>query len=266
MPRALPLLDAPDAHTRILAAFEDAGWQGLEEHQAAAIAGLGPEAARREIAQGLRAGEIRATEGGTRCWHRSAVESVRQKTVEVLSLLHDRFPDREGFPREEIQALLPDAPDPGIVVLALASSVDVGRAGDLFFLPARRPQSVELSSPLARALSEKVRRAGLTALSKAELAEGIRPAEAREFDRMLEGFVRGGAVLRIKDLYFDAEAIESLKEKLVSFLAKRGEITVPEFKQLTGLTRKYLIPLLEHFDLTKVTLRLGDKRVLRKGK
>ncbi len=50
------------------------------------------------------------------------------------------------------------------------------------------------------------------------------------------------------------------------FLAKRGEVTVPEFKEMTGLSRKYIIPLLEHFDATKVTLRVGDKRVLRKGK
>jgi selenocysteine-specific elongation factor len=41
---------------------------------------------------------------------------------------------------------------------------------------------------------------------------------------------------------------------------------VAEFKEMAGLTRKHLIPLLEHFDMTKVTLRVGDKRVLRKGK
>jgi selenocysteine-specific elongation factor len=57
-----------------------------------------------------------------------------------------------------------------------------------------------------------------------------------------------------------------LREKLISFLSTRGEITVPEFKEMTGLTRKHLIPLLEYFDLTRVTLRVGDKRVLRKGR
>jgi len=35
---------------------------------------------------------------------------------------------------------------------------------------------------------------------------------------------------------------------------------------MTGLSRKYIIPLLEHFDAMKVTLRVGDKRVMRKGK
>jgi selenocysteine-specific elongation factor len=104
------------------------------------------------------------------------------------------------------------------------------------------------------------------ALSRAELSEGIRPSDVREFDKTLEGLVRAGAVWRIKELYFDPAAVEALKGKLVSYLAERGEIAVPEFKELSGLTRKYLIPLLEHFDLTKVTLRVGDKRVLRKGR
>jgi selenocysteine-specific elongation factor len=44
----------------------------------------------------------------------------------------------------------------------------------------------------------------------------------------------------------------------------RESHTVPEFKEMTGLSRKYIIPLLEHFDGQKVTLRVGDKRVLRK--
>jgi selenocysteine-specific elongation factor len=191
------------------------------------------------------------------------VESAGQKAIETLSLLHDRSPGREGFPREEIQALLPTASEPWIVALALAGNSAVGKAGDLYFLPARKPRSVELSSPLARALSEKVRRAGLMALSRAELAEGLPPADAREFDKTLEGLVRAGSVLRVKDLFFDPKEVDDLKAKLVSYLAERGEIAVPEFKELSGLTRKFLIPLLEHFDLTKVTLRVGDKRVLR---
>ncbi|MCF6239676.1 MAG: SelB C-terminal domain-containing protein, partial [Candidatus Marinimicrobia bacterium] len=48
------------------------------------------------------------------------------------------------------------------------------------------------------------------------------------------------------------------------FIQKEGEIDAPRFKQLTGLTRKFSIPLLEYFDKTKLTIRIGDKRVLRK--
>ena len=55
-----------------------------------------------------------------------------------------------------------------------------------------------------------------------------------------------------------------MQERLVDVLREKGEIDTPAFKDLTGLTRKFTIPLLEYFDRTKLTLRIGDKRVLRK--
>jgi selenocysteine-specific elongation factor len=184
-----------------------------------------------------------------------------------LSALHDRFPDREGFLREEIAGQFPGGTDPELIALSLADRPEAVKAGDLIFLPAKKPRAVELSSPLARAIAAKIRESGLSALSKAELADALRPGDRREFDKTLEALVKGGSVLRVKDLHFDPGVVGALKEKLVSHLEAKGEITVPEFKDLAGgLSRKYIIPLLEYFDLSKVTLRVGDKRLLRKGK
>ncbi|MRR36776.1 selenocysteine-specific translation factor, partial [bacterium] len=56
-----------------------------------------------------------------------------------------------------------------------------------------------------------------------------------------------------------------IREKLVARLREKGEITPPEFREITGLSRKFMIPLLEFFDQEKLTIRVGDKRVLRKG-
>jgi selenocysteine-specific elongation factor len=76
--------------------------------------------------------------------------------------------------------------------------------------------------------------------------------------------VRDGELAKItEDLYFYKPAMENLKEKLVSLLLKEGEVDMPAFKDLTGLSRKFSIPLLEYFDKIKVTMRVGDKRILR---
>jgi selenocysteine-specific elongation factor len=83
-------------------------------------------------------------------------------------------------------------------------------------------------------------------------------------EKVVDGLARAGEIIRVKELLFDAAALRGIEEKLVGFLKERGEVTVPEFKEMTGLSRKYIIPLLEHFDETKVTLRVGDKRVLRR--
>ena len=66
-----------------------------------------------------------------------------------------------------------------------------------------------------------------------------------------------------EDLYFYKPSMDTLKEKLVAHLIKKGEVDMPAFKDLTGLSRKFSIPLLEYFDRIKVTIRVGDKRILR---
>jgi selenocysteine-specific elongation factor len=69
-----------------------------------------------------------------------------------------------------------------------------------------------------------------------------------------------------EELFFHAEPYEDLKKRLVEYLAANGEITTPQFKEMTGASRKYIIPLLEYFDAKNVTIRVGDSRKLRNPK
>jgi len=66
-------------------------------------------------------------------------------------------------------------------------------------------------------------------------------------------------------LYYHRQVIDTLTQDIINFINKEGEIDAPRFKNLTGLTRKYSIPLLEYFDRVKLTIRIGDKRKLRKS-
>ena len=73
-----------------------------------------------------------------------------------------------------------------------------------------------------------------------------------------------GMIVKAKeDLYFDAQAVKDLQKRLVDFLKNHGEISTPQFKEMTGVSRKYLIPLIEYFDAQNVTIRIGDIRKLR---
>jgi len=74
-----------------------------------------------------------------------------------------------------------------------------------------------------------------------------------------------GELKRIKDdLYYHTEPLGEMQERIIAFFADKGEMSAPDFKELTGLSRKYLIPLLEYFDKEKLTVRVGDVRHLRK--
>lgn len=67
-----------------------------------------------------------------------------------------------------------------------------------------------------------------------------------------------------EEIYMDRKAYEEIKQKTIDFLQKNGEITVQSFKDLTDLSRKFAVPILELFDKDRVTLRIDQKRVLRK--
>jgi selenocysteine-specific elongation factor len=72
-------------------------------------------------------------------------------------------------------------------------------------------------------------------------------------------------VIKTKDdLNFDARAISDLEGKLIDFLKEKVEITTPEFKDMTGISRKFVIPLIEYFDSVNLTIRVGDTRQLRR--
>jgi selenocysteine-specific elongation factor len=78
--------------------------------------------------------------------------------------------------------------------------------------------------------------------------------------------VRDGRVVRAPDdLFFHSRHIDDLKRQLVDFLQEHGEIKPLEFKEMCGVSRKYMIPLAEMFDDQQLTIRTGDVRKLRNG-
>jgi selenocysteine-specific elongation factor len=83
---------------------------------------------------------------------------------------------------------------------------------------------------------------------------------------LLRVAVAEGRVVGVsEELYFDAGALAGLKERLVAYLRDKSDISTQAFKELVGQSRKFVIPLSEYFDREKVTLRVGEKRVLRRA-
>ncbi len=105
---------------------------------------------------------------------------------------------------------------------------------------------------------------GLAPLSTSELAAeaGVDPGIAR---KVLGKMATEGAALRLgPDLHFDAVAVSLAREKIVDHLKEHGSILVKDARDLTGSSRKYILPLLEYFDSQGVTKRDGDVRTLGK--
>jgi selenocysteine-specific elongation factor len=104
---------------------------------------------------------------------------------------------------------------------------------------------------------------GLTPPYFKELIKTLNLEPSRAKDVLMLLLDQGLIVKAKEDLYFHEKTVQDLQQKLVDFLVSHQEITTPQFKEMTGVSRKYLIPLIEHFDAKNVTIRIGDIRKLR---
>jgi selenocysteine-specific elongation factor len=105
--------------------------------------------------------------------------------------------------------------------------------------------------------------AGLAVPSVKEVL-GELSVEARRAEKILQILLRDKSLVRVSpELIFHRDALAQLRDRLSTFKKTKGErISVPGFKELTGITRKYAIPLLEYLDRERVTRRAGDERVI----
>jgi selenocysteine-specific elongation factor len=104
---------------------------------------------------------------------------------------------------------------------------------------------------------------GLAVPSVKDVLAGL-SVEPKRAEKLLHILLREKSLIRVSpDLIFHQAALTHLKERLLTYKTSRGErISVPAFKDLTGITRKYAIPLLEYLDRERVTRRTGDERVI----
>jgi len=92
---------------------------------------------------------------------------------------------------------------------------------------------------------------------RAEIVREVLQAVCAVLDRL----IASKRLLRIKpDLYMHADVVAELRTKLIAFLDAHKTIDAQQWKDLTGASRKFTIPLAEYFDAEKLTLRVGDVR------
>ncbi|MRR53999.1 MAG: selenocysteine-specific translation elongation factor [Deltaproteobacteria bacterium] len=177
-------------------------------------------------------------------------------------------PLKEGIGKEELKARIPKRSDLRFFGPVLASLEKDGKAladRDLVKKPGHKASAAVDQAGLQSKLENALQKGGAEPPGIKELCEAVRCGEKDALEH-LNLLAREGRAVKIKsDIFYAPEPLQSLRQKLVAYLQEKGEVTPPDFRELTGLSRKFMIPLLEYFDQEKVTIRVGDKRVLRKG-
>lgn len=249
-----------------LASLADAAPQGATLAQIVARTGW-TEAEARAAAQKL-------VEGKRLRWiaeQPAAVASARAVTAcaeairKAVEEFHRANPLLPGIPKQELRARAGRA-RMEIFLAALddlAKAKAVAVAGDLV---QRAGREIALAPEEARAkelIEREFAAAGLTVPSFKAVLEKL-PVEPARAQKILQILLREKALVKVTDeLMFHATAVVRLRELLAKYRKDRGErLTIPAFKELTGITRKYAIPLLEYLDRERVTRRVGDERVI----
>jgi len=193
-------------------------------------------------------------------------EEVRKKIIEKVERFQKENPLLPGILREDLRASLgkrvrSETFRAALEELAAQKKVDaqgelVKKAGsEIALLPEEAKAKEQIEAAFATA--------SLAVPSVKEVLAKL-TVEAKRAEKLLQILLREKSLVRVSpELIFHRQALAQLKKQLSGYKKAKGDrINVPAFKELTGITRKYAIPLLEYLDRERVTRRVGEERVI----
>ena len=193
-------------------------------------------------------------------------EEVRKKIVEKVERFQKENPLLPGIAREDLRVSLgkrvrSETFRAALEELAAQKKLDaqgelVKKAGsEIALLPEEAKAKEQIEAAFASA--------SLAVPSVKEVLAKL-TVEPKRAEKLLQILLREKNLVRVSaELVFHRQALTQLKEQLTAYKKAKGDrISVPAFKQLTGITRKYAIPLLEYLDREHMTRRVGEERVI----
>ncbi len=197
--------------------------------------------------------------------HADFLNRAKDEILKTITQYHKDFPLKAGLLKEELRSKSTGAKNPKLfnyLLNHLSQENIIVQEKEAVRLKDHQVTLAQDQEKTRQKLEERYLKSSLQPPYFKELKEEFPGNVARE---VLEVMVKEGVLLKIKeDLFFHRKIIEELEGRLVNFLKAHGTITTPQFKEMTGTSRKYTIPLIEYFDRAQLTVRVGDSRVLRK--
>ena len=200
--------------------------------------------------------------------HPDTFDNLQKNLLDMTAKYHADYPMKEGISKEELKTKLPKDADAKLfnqAIVQLTKSGKVSGEKNILRLSHHSTSLNESQEDIQRRILEIYSIEGLSPPIFKDLVERL-SVNISEVKNILDMLVEKGILIKIKEeFFFHSVAIARLKENLVAFLRENKEITISQFKDITKSSRKYSTPLIEYFDKVKVTIRVGDKRILRES-
>jgi selenocysteine-specific elongation factor len=192
-------------------------------------------------------------------------ELAQAGVLEAVSGFHKENPLSAGMSKgeiqDELQRALEMAPELfAAAVESLARAKKLELVHELVRLPGRGVVMKDEEAESKKTIEEAFAGAGLKVPALQEVIAGLKIDKGRA-QKIVTLLLRDRVLVKIsEELVFHRGALEQLRRELAGYKTKSAKIDVAKFKELTGVSRKYAIPLLEYLDRERVTRRVGDVR------
>jgi selenocysteine-specific elongation factor len=193
-----------------------------------------------------------------------AIETIRKFLPQAVGWFHKENPLAAGAPKERVRERLAGV-EPEVFEWVFQEKLTAGEIELVGELVRLRGQGVKMSAEeehSRKVIEQAFASAGLTVPALKDVLAGLKIDKLRA-QKIVTLLLRDKVLIKIsEDLVFHRTALDELRQKLASQKTKSPKIDIVTFKELTGVTRKYAIPLLEYLDRERVTKRVGDSRVI----
>jgi selenocysteine-specific elongation factor len=261
VPRFLETLEQGNPETILTARIARTGFLGLSLQKAVAETGWRHEFVLQQLAGALKNGGVQRV--SDTLVDSSAFENLLTRLSAAVAGFQKENPLVAGIRREELRERLQIAPEIlGAALDALIHKRKVEAAGDLVHLPGRGVVMKDEEAESKGIIEQAFATAGLKVPSLKDVLASLKVDKTRA-QKIVTLLLRDKVLVKVSDdLVFHQSALADLRQKIADIKATSPKIDVARFKDLTGVSRKYAIPLLEYLDRERVTKRVGDERVI----
>jgi selenocysteine-specific elongation factor len=196
-----------------------------------------------------------------RLLHPPAIETLQHALTDAVAGFHKRNPLVAGISKEELRDTFRLSPE--VFAATLDTLVRMGKlevSGELVRQAGRGVVMKDDEAAAKQTIEKAFATAGLKVPALKDVLASL-PVDRVRAQKIVTLLLRDKVLVKLsEDLVFHRDALDQLRRAVTGYKTTSPKIDVAKFKDLTGVSRKYAIPLLEWLDRERVTRRVGDER------
>lgn len=192
--------------------------------------------------------------------HKTHYENLKKNTVNLLQDYHDKYPLRKGILKEEVRSKIENkfkSKDFDILLGMFESDNIIKLKENIVSIYNFEMVFTDLQQKIKKELESKLIQSGFTPPSVLDITKGD-----IKYKDVLDVLIGDSIIKLDEDTVISKQYYDKARDMVINYIKENGEMTLAEFRDISGSSRKYSMIILEDFDKNKITKRVENKRVL----